>query len=103
MSDDLIQRLRIIGQMHPLATGETATEAADALTAAQEENERLVHDIERLSASLSAEITENERLREVLHVFASAADGRRRKDWLGGVCFQQDVLLSARAALNSPL
>lgn len=39
---------------------------SDALTAAQEENERLIHDIERLSASLSAEVTENERLRDEL-------------------------------------
>lgn len=41
-----------------------------------------------------------ERLRKALHVFASAADGRRRKDWFGGMCFQQDVLLEARAALH---
>lgn len=44
---------------------------AFALTAAQEENERLVHDIERLSASLSAEVTENEKLREALDQIAN--------------------------------
>lgn len=36
---------------------------------------------------------------ETLRPFAAAADGRRRKDWSGSVCFRQDALIAARAAL----
>lgn len=37
---------------------------------------------------------------EALRPFAQSADGRRRKDVLGAMCFKQDVLLTARAALR---
>ena len=66
---------------------------ADLHDALAKERDELQAEVERLRAEV-------ERLREALHVFASAADGRRRKDWFGGVCFQQDVLLAARAALQ---
>lgn len=68
MNSDLIQRLERLAPLDPLAK-----EALDALTAAQEENERLVHDIERLSASLSAEVSESERLKTALETIVKAA------------------------------
>lgn len=52
-------------------------------------------------ARLAALKAENQRLREALKVFATSADGRRRKDTTGSVCFEQVHLLKARAALRS--
>lgn len=42
-----------------------------------------------------------EELSAALEPFANAADGRRRKDISGGVCFRQAPLLRARAALKT--
>lgn len=50
-------------------------------------------------AAEAIQAAEIARLREALKPFAKAADGRKRKDWLGSACFPQPTLLNARAAL----
>lgn len=43
------------------------------------------------------------RLRGALKPFAEAADGRRKKDIMGAICFSQELLLEARAALSGSI
>lgn len=45
-------------------------------------------------------LVENENLKRALEPFAKEADGRKRKDIRGGVCFSQPLLLQARATLK---